>query len=73
MMAIKNVGPACWVWRRKGVRGAWEGLDLHWRHGTTRATTAAHPWGLFNPLALAARRRRRRTLERGDDALGLCC
>ena len=36
--------------------GGLEGLDLYWRRGTTRATTAAHPWGLFNPLALAARR-----------------
>ena len=43
---------------KRGAEGR-DGLDLHWRRGTTRATTAAHPWGLFNPLALAARERRR--------------
>ena len=58
---------------RKGVQGGALGrlgpaLALR---NDARATTAAHPWGLFNPLALAARRRR--TLRRGDDALGHCC
>ena len=68
-MAIKNTGRATgrtnsWMDTRslpggekRGAKGL-EGWDLHWRRGTTRATTAAHPWGLFNPLVLAALRRR---------------